>query len=319
MLTTVIPTKNHGIYLDRLLSEHVLAHDSPTQQVFICNDGSTDDTESILQRYAKDARVQLFKNAKSIGAISSILSMFPHVNTPYVNIMSSDDFFYPAQMTRLLKEMIRNDSYIGFGKYHILDGNNLTELQHPGWRARLVVGADDFRALLGFDHYMFLGTTIFRKDYLPSYTAKGLPFDIRIDRLVQGDGLGEFRGHDWNLALEMAMLYPDRICFIDEYIGAFRKVEQQLSSDNLYVKTGRSAYEMALLILRYLPDYSVRQRIREIPLFLHSVRNLFNSKIHAVSANERASWNFQQIYKPSILAADVLLDSLSQDIPTKSA
>jgi glycosyltransferase involved in cell wall biosynthesis len=311
MLTTLIPTKNHGIYLDRLLSQFILTDDSPVTQLFICNDGSTDDTETILQKYDEDPRVRLFKNSKSIGAIPAILSMFQHVQTPYVSILSSDDFFYPAQMARLLNEMIRNESCIGFGKYCIQDESHLIELQHPGWRARLIAGADDFRALLAFDHYMFLGTTIFRKDLLPSYTAKGLPFDLSIERLVSADGLGEFRGHDWNLALELSMLYPHRIYFLDEYIGVFRKVSMQLSSEDIYVRTGRSAYEMALLILRYLPDYSLRQRFMEIPLFQDAVRNLFNSKINAISAKELASKNFQHIYKPSILAADVLLDSLS--------
>lgn len=310
MLTTLVPTKNHGIYLDNLLGNVILHPQSPVAQLLICNDGSTDDTAAILSKYAADPRVRIFENKSSIGAMASLMTMYQHVQTPYVSFMSSDDFFYPAQMARLLREVVEKDAYFGFGKYTILDGEQVTELQHPGWRARHMEGADDFRALLGFDHYAFLCTAIFRKEQLPRHGARELPYDLRLDGLVNVDGLGEFRGHDWNLALEMAIAYPDRIHFLDEYCGTFRKVASQLSSDELYTHTGRGAYEMALLVLRHLSNYPLRRRLKEAPAFMTAVQNLFYTKFSQMTPEARESRNFHEIYKPVLLAANALLSNM---------
>lgn len=310
MLTTLVPTKNHGIYLDNLLGNVILHPDSPVAQLFICNDASTDETAAILNKYAADPRVRIFENKSSIGAMASLMTMYQHVSTPYVSFMASDDFFYPEQMARLLKEVVQRDAYFGFGKYTILDGHHVTELQHPGWGARHMQGADDFRALLGFDHYAFLCTTIFSKEHLPRHGVRGLPYDLELDGLVSVDGLGEFRGHDWNLAIEMAIAHPDRVYFLDEYCGCFRKVAGQMSSDEIYAHTGRSAYEMALLLLRHLSSSPLRHRLKQTPVFLTAVQNLFYAKFAQVTPEARNSSNFNDIYKPVLLAANALLGNM---------
>ncbi|MFL9925206.1 glycosyltransferase [Herbaspirillum lusitanum] len=310
MLTALIPTKNHGIYLENLISNVLFAEGSPVWQLLICNDASTDDTAAILARHAGNPRIRVFENKASIGAIASSMTMYPYVETPYVMFMSSDDFFYPEQMGRLFGEMLERDSYVGFGKYTIQDGEQITELQHPGWRARFAEGADDFRALLGFDHYAFLCTTIFRKEFLPKHGVNAIPYDLSLNKKVSVDGLGEFRGHDWNVLIEMAAMHPEKFHFLDEYCGCFRKVASQLSSDEIYVHTGRATFEMALLLLRHLSDYTLRKRIKDSDTFRNAVKNLFYAKFSGVTEQAKQSDNFQQIYKPVILAADTLMNNM---------
>ncbi|EJL88536.1 glycosyl transferase [Herbaspirillum sp. CF444] len=310
MLTALIPTKNHGIYLENLISNVVFGEHSPVSQLLICNDASTDDTAAILAKYAGDSRIRVFENKASIGAMASLMTMYHHVDTAYVMFMASDDFFYPEQMGRLLEETVKRDAYVGFGKYTILDGDQITELHHPGWQARHFNGADDFRALLGFDHYAFLCTTVFRKDFLPKHGPDSIPYDLSLNRQVSVDGLGEFRGHDWNLAIEMAAMYPEKFHFQDEYCGCFRKVASQLSSDEVYVHTGRASFEMAILILRHLSDYRLRKRIKDVDLFRNSVKNLFYAKFGGVTEAAKQSDNFNAIYKPLILAADTLINNM---------
>src|SRR5450830_1043720 len=306
MLTTLIPTKNHGIYLENLISNVIFSEGSPVSQLLICNDASTDETAAILAKYAGDERIRVFENSASIGAMASLMTMYQHVETPYVMFMASDDFFYPEKMGRLFKEMIERDSYVGFGKYTILDGEQIAELQHPGWRARYAEGADDFRALLGFDHYAFLCTTIFRKEFLPKHGVTSIPYDLSLNTQVSVDGLGEFRGQDWNLVIEMAAMHPEKFHFLDEYCGCFRKVASQLSSDEIYVHTGRASFEMAILLLRHLSDYNLRKRIKDVEMFRNAVKNLFYAKFAGVTEEAKQSDNFHQIYKPLILAADTL-------------
>lgn len=308
MLTLLIPTRNHGIYLDNLISNVVFAPGSPVTQLFICNDGSTDDTAEILAKYAGDKRIRLFENSPNIGVMATFQVMYPHVKTPYMMLLASDDLFFPEQMAKVFEETVRRDAYMSFGKYMILEGDQQTELHHPGWQGRRFKEGADFEALIGFDHYAFL--IIFRKEFMPKHGPDGFFFDLSLNKLAAADGLGEFRAQDWNLALEMSIAYPDRIFFLDEYCGCFRKVANQLSSEEIYVHTGRATYEMAVLILKHFSTYELRQRVKNEPYFHTAVKNLFYAKFAGITETAKQSRNFQEIYKPIILAADTILNNM---------
>lgn len=311
MLTVVIPTKNHCSYLEPLITQVLFASGSPVAKLLICNDGSTDDTAAILDEFADDERIRVFHNETSIGAMRSAVLMYQYVETPYVMFMASDDYFFPEQMSRLLADMVRNDAYVGFGKYVIEEeSGQRTPLNHPGWYARRQPGADEFCALLGFDHYTSFIVTIFKCDRLPSYGNAHCPWDLQLDDMAKVDGLGEFRAHDWHLALDMAALYPDRFYFLDEFCGCFRKVATQLSSDDKYLHTGRAAYEMAMLLLKYLPDYKMRVRVKQSKHFHDAIRSLFYTKAGQATEAARQSKNFIELYKPVLMAADALLANM---------
>lgn len=309
MLTVVIPTKNHGSYLDHLIANVLFADASPVTKLLICNDGSTDETAAILEKFSGDERIRVFHNEKSIGAISSVVMMYAHVETPYMMFLASDDYFYPEKIAKLLDEMIRKDAYVGFGKYVIEEGAQVTELSHPGWQVRRQANADEFCSILGFDHYTSFIVTIIKCASLPKYENDS-PWDLNLDRIVKADGLGEFRAQDWSLALDLAKRYPDRFHFMDEYCGCFRKVASQLSSDDRYVHTGRAAFEMATLILKHLQDYEVRKRIKNSDFFRNAIKSLFYAKAGQITESAKQSHNFNEIYRPALLAADALLNNM---------
>ncbi|MFJ9532145.1 glycosyltransferase family 2 protein [Herbaspirillum sp. NPDC101396] len=307
MLTVIIPTKNHGSYLDHLITNVIFADESPVTKLLICNDGSTDETAAILAKFSGDKRIRIFHNEKSIGAMGSEALMYPHVETPYAMFMASDDYFFPGKLAKLLDEMIKNDAYVGFGKYVIEDGDQIIELNHPGWRARRQAGPDEFCSILGFDHYTSFIVSIFKCEHLPRYGSDNMPWDFTLDQMAKVDGLGEFRAHDWSMALDMAKDHPNRFYFLDEYCGCFRKVASQLSSDDKYLHTGRAAYEMGMLILRHLQDYKLRQRVKNSEFFRNAIKNLFYAKVGQMTDAGKQSQNFNDIYKPILLAADALL------------
>lgn len=310
MLTVLLPTKNHGSYLENLISKVLFAENSPVSKLLICNDGSTDDTAAILSKFSEDNRIRVFQNEKSIGAIRSVVMMYAHVETPYMMFLASDDYFYPDKIAKLLDEMVRQDAYVGFGKYVIEDGQQIVELNHPGWQARLQPGADEFCSILGYDHYTSFIVTIIKCSSLPRYGIENSPWDLTLDDIVKADGLGEFRAQDWSLALDIACDYPDRFHFMDEYCGCFRKVASQLSADDKYVHTGRAAYEMATLILKHLQDYELRKRIKRSDVFRNAIKNLFYAKVGQISDATKSGHNFNEIYKPVLLAADTLLTNM---------
>jgi len=310
MLTAIIPTKNHGGYLNHLISNVIFAEQSPVTNLLICNDGSTDDTAAILEKFSGDKRIRVFQNEKSMGAAASAMMLYGHLETPYLMFLASDDYFFPGQIAKLFDGMIKNDAYIGFGKYVIEDAGKMIELKHPGWQARCQPGTDEFCSILGYDHYTSFIVAIINRECLPKYGANNSPWDFTLDRMARVDGLGEFRAHDWSLALDIARNYPDRFYFLDEYCGCFRKVASQLSSDERYAHTGRAAYEMALLILKHLQDYEIRKRVKNSGPFRNAIDSLLYTKFQQMTDAAKQSSNFSDIYKPVLLAADTLLSNM---------
>ncbi|RXZ33723.1 glycosyltransferase family 2 protein [Oxalobacteraceae bacterium CAVE-383] len=310
MLTVIIPTKNHSGYLEHLITNVIFSAQSPVTNLLICNDGSTDETAAILEKFSSDARIRIFHNEKSIGAVGAAAMMSTHIETPYVMFLASDDYFFPDKIAKLFDEMIKNDAYVGFGKYVIEDAGKIIELNHPGWQARGRLGMDEFCSILGFDHYTSFIVAIVKCECLPRYGQNKSPWDLTLDRTAKADGLGEFRAQDWSLALDIARDFPDRFYFLDEYCGCFRKFASQLSSDEIYVHTGRAAFEMAMLLLKHLQDYELRKRIKNSDVSRNAIKNLFYAKVGQITEDAKQSHNFIEIYKPVLLAADTLLNNM---------
>jgi glycosyltransferase involved in cell wall biosynthesis len=310
MLTAIVPSKNHGMYLENLIANAILSDKSPVSRLLICNDASTDNTAAVLAKFAGDPRVRVFENAVSMGAMESQNMMFSHVDTPYVMFVASDDVFFPDKMAKLFSEMIESDSYVGFGKYMVLEGEHATEISHPGWLARGTGQVDEFCTLLSCDHYIFSCTSIFKREFLPRHGPENAPYNMSLTEQVVPDGLGMFRGQDWNMVLEIARDHPDRFYFLNEYCGYFRKLEGQYSAPETYNDTGRAAFEMAILIIKHLSHYAVRKRVKNSAICRAGVQNLFYAKCGQITEAAKRSHNFQEIYKPILLTAETLINNM---------
>jgi len=306
MLSTLISTKNHGQYLHDLIAS-ILSDASPVTELWICDDGSTDQTPEILQSHAHRKGLRLFRNEQSMGWDRSVSRMFPHVTDPYVLFMSADDYFIPEKLSGLFRRMRDEDAYVGFGKYVIDEEGAITELAHPGWSARSMDGADDFMALMAFDHYAFFATTIFKRSALPRYGELATPIDPSLSEYVRPDGIGEFRANDWNLVLRMAVDYPDKFLFQDQFCACFRQVPGQLSSHDKYLGTGRAAYEAAILILKYLSFYPLRQKVLGSEKFHEALKSQFYWKISQIADDQKQGRNFRAIYLPVLKAAEAMI------------
>jgi len=310
MLSIIIPTKNRAKLLEALLPL-LLSDDSPAEKILIGDDGSSDHTQEVINRHIKNKKLMLITNPISIGGVATVCKLLQHVNTKYFMFMSDDDYFDNHLIKKLLNGVISTDSVVGFGKYRIENQGNFQDIIHPGWIQRAAYESD-FLSLLAHDHYIFGSASIFQRSFLPQYTygthLESVPFDLGLNNLVQFDTLGDFRALDWDLALNVALQFPKRIYFLDEYVATFRKVDGQLSSDENYQFTGRSAFEMSLLLLKYLSKHESRTLLKKNPSALEQIIILLNHKINQIKPDR--SHTFLEDYLPVISAASALLGHL---------
>lgn len=93
-LTVIVPVYNTEKYLHQCI-ESILQQTYSNLQIICINDGSTDDSGSILQQYAsRDKRIQLI-NQENRGYGFVINRGFELAHGQYITIVESDDFIDP--------------------------------------------------------------------------------------------------------------------------------------------------------------------------------------------------------------------------------
>lgn len=121
-LSIIIPTYNNANYIERAV-ESVIAQDTEFNfEIIIINDGSTDDTKSVLSRYNGNKSIIIinqdnkgFSGARNIG--------IDNANGKYIMFLDSDDYLAPDAIQNLLSVAIDCDADIVEGNYKTFDSN----------------------------------------------------------------------------------------------------------------------------------------------------------------------------------------------------
>jgi glycosyltransferase involved in cell wall biosynthesis len=115
-VSVVMTTYNYGRYLERSLSS-VLAQDFPvdSREIIIVDDGSTDDTQRILQGFRDQIRCIRQKNSGQAEGINHALEV---VKGDIVAFLDPDDEWYPQKLKRIVPEF--QDPEVGMVQ-HLMD------------------------------------------------------------------------------------------------------------------------------------------------------------------------------------------------------
>ena len=91
--------------------------------LFVFDDGSTDGTQAVLDRWAAaDSRVKLKKATQNQGIGASILKFFKEVLHPYIAFIGHDDLWMPNHLESGLKALGENPEWSGcFSDFAIID------------------------------------------------------------------------------------------------------------------------------------------------------------------------------------------------------
>ncbi|WP_181459120.1 glycosyltransferase family 2 protein [Herbaspirillum rubrisubalbicans] len=93
-ISVVIPTYNAARYVEQAVAS-VLAQDFKDFEVLLIDDGSTDDTASVVARFASDPRVRLLRNERNMGLIATLHRAYAQCRAPLIARMDSDDICAP--------------------------------------------------------------------------------------------------------------------------------------------------------------------------------------------------------------------------------
>lgn len=129
LVSVCVPSYNHGQFISMTI-ESVLAQTYHNVEVVIVDDGSSDNTLAVLERYATryPSKVRVFTHPGGVhrGISASANLAFQKAEGEYWCGLSSDDLFYPDKVEQQV-EFLKRNPHVAFvyGYAHAISGHDL--------------------------------------------------------------------------------------------------------------------------------------------------------------------------------------------------
>lgn len=126
-LSVIIPSYNVQQYLDEAVTSYVKPYYDERLEVIIVNDGSTDDTEKIANRYQEQYPniVKVISKANG-GHGSTINEGIPYASGKYLKVIDGDDYINNAVLKHFLDFLDSTDAdVVTNDKIEFLDGKDI--------------------------------------------------------------------------------------------------------------------------------------------------------------------------------------------------
>ena len=120
LVSIVTPTFNQASFLEQTINS-ILSQDYPFIEYIVINDGSTDETAYILEKYKNRLK---FVNQKNLGQVSALNYGWSLCNGDILGYISSDDLLDNNAISTLVKKLTNNPSLsVVYGDFRIINGS----------------------------------------------------------------------------------------------------------------------------------------------------------------------------------------------------
>jgi len=120
LVSIITPAYNCAEFIEECI-ESVLNQTYQNWEMLIVNDKSTDNTQFIVESYAKkDPRIKLFNQEKNAGAAAARNKALELSQGRFVAFLDSDDAWKPNKLERQLEFMLENKYGFTFTSYEIM-------------------------------------------------------------------------------------------------------------------------------------------------------------------------------------------------------
>ncbi|MDO4622408.1 MAG: glycosyltransferase family 2 protein [Eubacteriales bacterium] len=124
-VSIVMPVLNGERFIRQAI-ESVLHQTLQSWELIVVDDGSSDHTKEIVQKYQKDdARIRLICREQTGGTAAARNEGFRCCSGKYVALLDGDDLWYPDKLELQYKAAEEMHADIIYCSYHIIDENNV--------------------------------------------------------------------------------------------------------------------------------------------------------------------------------------------------
>lgn len=267
MITVITPTYNRAYMIERAI-DSIVAQSYKQWEYIIMDDGSTDNTEEIVQKYLTDKRIRYIKK-ENTGAAHTRNIGVEHATTEFITFLDSDDEALPNWLETISKNISKNSGIICVGAVRKLaDGTSIEELPYEisfyGEKVKvkftcgsLIMKRIAYLAINGYDLNMPTGLQSEMGYRLLEYLKKS---DLTVSSIDQC--LVNIYIHDGpRLRSDWQTLNSDCINFLNKTADYFKKWDRKELSNNYTViafynyklKKRRSSLYYLLKAIQYRP------------------------------------------------------------------
>ncbi len=232
-------TYNHSKYVLEGVNSS-LSSSYPNIEVIVVDDGSTDDTWSILQSI-KDSRLKIFTQ-KNQGPSSALNLAIEKCSGEYVFTISADDFMLPKHIETSLIFLKTHNLDVGFSLPSLInqEGEHLPDRLYPVFFGRQTSNSEDLLRSLFFGYnFLCASSAVFKREV---FAVDRFRFDERILQL-----------QDFKAWLELVQRY--RIAINTERSIKYR-VATEFASLSHAKNNGRLHFEFYLVYRDFIKNIS---------------------------------------------------------------
>lgn len=132
-ISIVVPAYNIEAFLARTL-DSILAQTYPNLEIIVVNDGSTDGTAAVMERYCSlDSRI-IAVHKENGGVTSARLRGIREASGTWIGFVDGDDYIEPDMYERLLHNSLMYDADISHCGYRMVFPNGRTDYYYNSGR-----------------------------------------------------------------------------------------------------------------------------------------------------------------------------------------
>jgi len=211
--SVVIPTFNRSPVLKRAI-ESVLAQSFLDYEILVMDDGSTDDTQTVVESF-HDQRICYNWAENSGGPATPRNRGIDAARADWICFLDADDLWYPDKLERVAEEIKRNpDSDLFCHNMMLSDvrSSSKSPLRYGPYKA------DFYRVMLLWGNRLATSATTVRRDYLDKHKVR---FNQSADYVIV---------EDYDMWLRCAF-YDGKFIFINEILGDYTLEYDNISSN----------------------------------------------------------------------------------------
>lgn len=183
-ISIIMPTYNDAETIAESL-DSVLCQDYEDWELIIVNDGSTDNTDDIVNVYLSNNKIKYFYQ-KNAGQLNAVLTASYHISGDFVFILHSDDLLSDEKFFTNCVAVLDDDDCDGiFGNYILIDENGQEYGKHIINKYEISKRIPPKLLMnMGRNIYLdlpFLRTKVYVKHMLENYVKWNMPFWLYFD------------------------------------------------------------------------------------------------------------------------------------------
>ncbi|MBF0386963.1 MAG: glycosyltransferase family 2 protein [Candidatus Omnitrophica bacterium] len=189
-ISILIPVFNESATILALIDK-VLAADLPagiTREILVINDGSRDQTSSLLKSLTENPLIRRFDHPVNLGKTAAIRTGFQHAVGDIIIIQDADLEYDPCQYSLLLDPILTRNKSIVYGSRLMRKSNKIYAINYLANRAAVITLNWLFKTQLTDFH---TGFKVFKRSLLEGIilTSENFSFDTELTAKFLAKGL----------------------------------------------------------------------------------------------------------------------------------